>query len=291
MVHSSLMFHSFILSQKSLLHATALTRKRLLTFLLPRLRLHQFLRYLLGIGKPRLFLIHLLFNFIVTRLIGRLFVLLRLFLFGNGFLLRRLLGFGLLLFLFEHVVVLHGLSPDDLAPTRFNFISLGPNFLHLSADHCLRSLIALPLLHTAHTLRIQLVHPGALPLYVGHDGNIGNATFHKRLGKHTMMCAGLSALHGLTRFPSISLAFALHLVIFVHGRGKLEVEFVTIEIREEVVHFGILPFFAHLEEDEDYNETDDGEREVEGGVCALDDFLGGVGVHFGHFLAASSGSC
>ena len=75
-----------------------------------------------------------------------------------------------------------------------------------------------------------------------HDGNIRNTTFHKRLSKRAMMCTGLSTFGNLPRFPPIRLAFALDFVIFIDGRGKLEVEFVIVEIEEEFVEFGILFF-------------------------------------------------
>lgn len=180
-----------------------------------------------------------------------------------------------------------------LTPTRLDFVRLGPDLLDLRAHHRFRSLIALPLLHAAHTLRVQLIHPRALSLYVAHDGNVGDAALHERLGERTVVRVGLPALTGLPRLPPLRLALALDLVVLVHGRGQLEVEFVAVEVGEEVVDLGVLPLFAQLEEEEDGDEGDDGEGEVEGGVGALCDLLGGLpGVaHVWHVFAGRPPSC
>ena len=75
-----------------------------------------------------------------------------------------------------------------------------------------------------------------------HDGNIRNITFHKRLSKRAMMCTGLSTLGNLPWFSPTRLAFTFDFITFIDGHGKLEVEFVIVEIEEEFVEFGILFF-------------------------------------------------
>mmetsp|Transcript_34466 Transcript_34466/g.65617 ORF Transcript_34466/g.65617 Transcript_34466/m.65617 type:complete len:253 (-) Transcript_34466:349-1107(-) len=232
------------LTQKSLLHPTTLTRKGLLTILFPLLLFHQIVSHLFSIGNPCLFGVHLLFDCIVACLFRRTFVIFRLFLFSDSSMLCHLLGFSLFFFLFKHVVVLHGLSPYNLTPTRLNLVRFCPDLLHLCAHHRFRSLITLPLLDTTHTLRIQLVHPCTLPLYVAHDGNVSNTALHQRLCQLAMVPTGLSALCDLAGFPPVRFAFALHVIIFIHGRRQLEVEFVAIKIGKEVVYFGILSFFC-----------------------------------------------
>mmetsp|Transcript_43639 Transcript_43639/g.92778 ORF Transcript_43639/g.92778 Transcript_43639/m.92778 type:complete len:200 (+) Transcript_43639:429-1028(+) len=186
-------------------------------------------------------------------------------------------------------MVLHCLSPDHLTPTRLDLVRLCPDLLHLGAHHCFRGLIALPLLHAAHALRIKLIHPRAFPLYVAHDGNVSDAPLHQRLGEHAVVCGGRPALNCLARLPTVCLALALDLVILVHSRGQLEVEFVPVEVGEEVIDLGVPPLFAHLEEEEDRDKCNDGQREIESGIDALGDFLGPVaGVHVVHVLAGRS---
>ena len=109
-----------------------------------------------------------------------------------------------------------------ITPTRLNLIGLRPNLLDFGTNHRLTCLKTLPLFHTTHTLRIQLIHPGTLPLYVRHNGNVGNATFHKCLRQQSMMCIRLSPLGSLSRFPPLLFALGFDFVIFIDGRGQLD---------------------------------------------------------------------
>mmetsp|Transcript_461 Transcript_461/g.1030 ORF Transcript_461/g.1030 Transcript_461/m.1030 type:complete len:210 (-) Transcript_461:421-1050(-) len=199
-LHSSLL----LVVEEPLLDGSAF--KRLLTILFSFLRLHE-------LGRCRCAPCFLLFDGLLNGFVPRL--LLRLFLLRLR--LRRRLGLGLLLLLLDHIMILHGLPPHGLAPSRFDLIGLGPDLLNLCANHCLCGLIALPLLDAAHTLGVELVHSLAFLLYVCHDGNVGNAPLHQRLRQKTMMICGLTVRHGLPRLPAVRFALGLDFVILVHS--------------------------------------------------------------------------
>mmetsp|Transcript_21026 Transcript_21026/g.30090 ORF Transcript_21026/g.30090 Transcript_21026/m.30090 type:complete len:274 (-) Transcript_21026:225-1046(-) len=219
----------YFLTQESLLHPS-LSTKCTLTLLLPFFRLQQFLSSLfslgdfillklVGIRKTSLLSVNLCFDSIIFRLFGVFLFCICCFLCRDGALLLCLKFFGLFFLLFEHLAVLHGLSPDDLTPTRLNLISLSSNLLNLRTNHSLGSLIILPLLHTTHTLRIQLIHPRTLPLYMSHNGNIINTTLHQCLCQRTMMRRRLRSTRTLTRLPSGLFAFFFDFVIFIDCGG------------------------------------------------------------------------
>mmetsp|Transcript_24673 Transcript_24673/g.38307 ORF Transcript_24673/g.38307 Transcript_24673/m.38307 type:complete len:277 (+) Transcript_24673:995-1825(+) len=218
-----LLLHSS-LTQESLLHSS-FSSKCSFALLLPFFSLQQFLSSLfslgsaillrlIGISKASLLGINLCLDSIILCLFSVVLFICCCLLCRDGTLLLCLSFFGLLLLLFEHLAVLHGLSPDDLTPTRLNLISLGSNLLNLRTNHSLSSLITLPLLHTTHTLRIQLIHPRTLPLYMSHNGNIINTTLHQCLCQSTMMRRRLRP-RALSRLPPRLFAFFFDFIIFI----------------------------------------------------------------------------
>mmetsp|Transcript_119070 Transcript_119070/g.333593 ORF Transcript_119070/g.333593 Transcript_119070/m.333593 type:complete len:226 (-) Transcript_119070:145-822(-) len=138
--------------------------------------------------------------------------------------------------IFEHVVILHSLSPDDLAPTRLNLVGLRSNLVDLGRHHRFSCLICFPLLHRAHRLSVQFIHSRRLLLYMRHDRDVSNGTFHQSLSQHPMRTVWVRLVRGLTRNPASRLLdFLFDCIILLNFSGEFQVKLFSVQIREEIV--------------------------------------------------------
>mmetsp|Transcript_14866 Transcript_14866/g.41390 ORF Transcript_14866/g.41390 Transcript_14866/m.41390 type:complete len:324 (-) Transcript_14866:8-979(-) len=150
-----------------------------------------------------------------------------------------------LVLLLQHAVILHCLSPDDLTPTRFNFVGFGSNFVDFSGNHGLSRLVRTPLAYGAHRLGIQFIHASGFLLNESDNGNISNCSLHQGLGHDSVQTIRISFIfRRLSGLPASFFAFVFDPIVLVNFGGKFDVEFF---VRREIILF-IRAIFLEVQE-------------------------------------------